>query len=289
MSGALRPYYDREGITIYHADCAEVMPHLPHFDLLLTDPPYGVNITKHNRMKSALGQASDTWDAGIPSAEQIERLKAAAKWQIIWGGNFFPLGPTANYMVWHKQNDGLRFSEHELAWTNLKTVPRHFALRPQGNMGGGRGEVAPNTETDRTAELVYSAGTRGRADHLRPLHGQRLDVGGRSQSGQARGGHRARGEVLQGSSRSPVARDARMDVSTPPVWVLPPPPLTPRAARSTDFLSRAERQGSCDSRQRRRLPATVRRISRSSPSDRGEVVSSILRASLRWFCGGAQE
>jgi len=36
------PYYDRDGITIYCADCMDVLPHLPKVDLVLTDPPYGV-------------------------------------------------------------------------------------------------------------------------------------------------------------------------------------------------------------------------------------------------------
>lgn len=36
------PFYEREGITIYNADCRRVLPFLGCFDLLLTDPPYGV-------------------------------------------------------------------------------------------------------------------------------------------------------------------------------------------------------------------------------------------------------
>ena len=35
------PYYDEGGITIYHADCRDILPHLPKVDLVLTDPPYG--------------------------------------------------------------------------------------------------------------------------------------------------------------------------------------------------------------------------------------------------------
>ena len=37
------PYYDREGITIYHGDCREILPTLGRFDLLLTDPPYKIH------------------------------------------------------------------------------------------------------------------------------------------------------------------------------------------------------------------------------------------------------
>lgn len=41
----MQPYYERDGVTIYHGDCREVLPTLPRdsVDLLLTDPPYGVN------------------------------------------------------------------------------------------------------------------------------------------------------------------------------------------------------------------------------------------------------
>lgn len=40
-SGAIPiPYYQRDGITIYHGDCREVLPSMPKVDLVLTDPPY---------------------------------------------------------------------------------------------------------------------------------------------------------------------------------------------------------------------------------------------------------
>ena len=35
-----QPYYDEDGITIYHGDCREILPYLPKVDLVLTDPPY---------------------------------------------------------------------------------------------------------------------------------------------------------------------------------------------------------------------------------------------------------
>lgn len=41
----IEPYYQYKGIEIYNADCLEVMKQFPDksFDLVLTDPPYGVN------------------------------------------------------------------------------------------------------------------------------------------------------------------------------------------------------------------------------------------------------
>lgn len=40
----IKPYYQDEWVTIYHGDCREILPELPNVDLILTDPPYGVNL-----------------------------------------------------------------------------------------------------------------------------------------------------------------------------------------------------------------------------------------------------
>lgn len=46
----MKPYYEHAGITIYHGDCREILPML-NADVLITDPPYGVDFegknTKH--------------------------------------------------------------------------------------------------------------------------------------------------------------------------------------------------------------------------------------------------
>jgi len=40
-AGSPRPYYQRDGITIYHGDCLEVLPSLSEpVDAVITDPPY---------------------------------------------------------------------------------------------------------------------------------------------------------------------------------------------------------------------------------------------------------
>lgn len=40
------PYYDHAGITIYHGNCLDVLRHV-RADVLITDPPYGVNLGQH--------------------------------------------------------------------------------------------------------------------------------------------------------------------------------------------------------------------------------------------------
>lgn len=39
----LTPYFQRDGITIYHGDCREVAPQLAQADIVHADPPYGID------------------------------------------------------------------------------------------------------------------------------------------------------------------------------------------------------------------------------------------------------
>ncbi len=36
----MTPYYEKNGATIYHGDCRDILPHLPPADVVITDPPY---------------------------------------------------------------------------------------------------------------------------------------------------------------------------------------------------------------------------------------------------------
>jgi site-specific DNA-methyltransferase (adenine-specific) len=47
----MKPYYEHDGQVIYHGDCREILPALPKVDLVLTDPPYGVNLGNHDAAK----------------------------------------------------------------------------------------------------------------------------------------------------------------------------------------------------------------------------------------------
>lgn len=88
-------------------------------DCVVTDPPYGIEA---NRMTLGTGKKQfargGDWDKTKP---KLRHLLGLASQVIIWGGNYFTdeLPPTNDWLCWHKKNDGLTFSEFELAWTNL--------------------------------------------------------------------------------------------------------------------------------------------------------------------------
>src|SRR6476620_1961188 len=114
----MRPYYEGGGITIYHGDCAEILPSLPEIDLVLTDPPYGIawgsTLTKWRERSK---QMTEQWDLERPT-ELVLLLATLAPRVVIWGGNFYPLPISRAWLCWYKPDSALTFGQFELAWTN---------------------------------------------------------------------------------------------------------------------------------------------------------------------------
>lgn len=48
----MEPYFESAGIAIYHGDCLDIVPELCEFDLVLTDPPYGVSYETSRRLRT---------------------------------------------------------------------------------------------------------------------------------------------------------------------------------------------------------------------------------------------
>lgn len=133
----MTPYYEHAGVTIYHGDCREIAPRLGKFDLLLTDPPYGIQINKSHRLATSRGLGGETWDDEPVQSWVLDMLRAQSDAQIIWGGNYYQLGPARCFLVWDKCNDGRDFADCEFAWTSIDAVARVFRMRPM-NMDGGK-------------------------------------------------------------------------------------------------------------------------------------------------------
>lgn len=126
------PYYDVDGITIYNADCRKILPFLGKFDLLLTDPPYGIQDKwvggdGHGWGKArAESKLREEWDVEQPSIETMRAVISTGKAAIVWGGNYFVLPPSRCWLVWNKPERNFSLAEAELAWTNADNVVRVF-------------------------------------------------------------------------------------------------------------------------------------------------------------------
>ena len=131
------PYFRDDAVTIYHGDCRQIVPLLGEFDLLLTDPPYGIGINKSNRLSVSRGHGGENWDDKPIPDWLVGMLLDKTKEQIVWGGNYYTLGPARCILTWDKQNDGRDFADCEHAWTSLDAVARMLRMRPM-NMDGGK-------------------------------------------------------------------------------------------------------------------------------------------------------
>jgi len=141
----IKPYFEdaKAGIVIYHGDCREILPGLGHFDLCLTDPPYGIGYQhdgsgrgKHSRRNSQaiIGDSGPFDPAPLLAFPNV----------ILWGADHYANRlPEGRWLVWDKL-DGLEsfdsFSDVEIAWQNRKGASRIFRYLWKGICQAGEKE-----------------------------------------------------------------------------------------------------------------------------------------------------
>jgi len=122
----MKPYYQDDSVTIYHGDNRAIVPQLGRFDLLLTDPPYGLaEKMKGGTWGKAFKGKDYNWDAIAPDLSFC--LQASEK-AIVWGGNYFTLPPSRCWLVWDKPEKIHTLADCELAWCSWDGNSKMFTV-----------------------------------------------------------------------------------------------------------------------------------------------------------------
>lgn len=107
--------------VLYHADCLDIIPHVPHVDLLLTDPPYGIDAVASSGVLKARYRSIQNDDSTYAARVMWALCQHHTRHAIIFGGNYFidflPVGKA--WVVWDKCNGTSDQADAELAWTNI--------------------------------------------------------------------------------------------------------------------------------------------------------------------------
>ena len=133
------PYYSRDGITIYHGDCRDILPQLESVDLVLTDPPYNIDFDRNyysNRKRKNWSEYVDApLDYGLLSGEFMRLLQAPASAYICVGYDNYVDWYTAmsaagfvypGYLVWDKGNATWLAGNYGVKWKQRTELIMHF-------------------------------------------------------------------------------------------------------------------------------------------------------------------
>lgn len=127
MNRLPEPYYERGGITIYHADNRDVLPFIEQTSAVVTDPPYGL---------SFMGKG---WDHQVPGVEFWQAISEA----MLPGAHLLAFGGTRTY---HRMAVAIEDAGYEirdtLQWLYGSGFPKsHDVSKAIDKMAGAEREV----------------------------------------------------------------------------------------------------------------------------------------------------
>jgi site-specific DNA-methyltransferase (adenine-specific) len=104
------PFYDEGGITIYHGDCREILPHLKPAgrpDLLILDPPFTEwEHVEHVDARTVL--AFTSWQHRHHAEALYGRPRTEVVWHFLdgrWVSHHLPITTHATILVWGELNE----------------------------------------------------------------------------------------------------------------------------------------------------------------------------------------
>jgi len=87
----VKPYYEDSAVQIYHGDCRELLPEMPSVDLVLADPPYGINFDRA------------TWADSPDAYDELMRWLVSGIGKVVpngWAFVFQAMPNVARYHEW---------------------------------------------------------------------------------------------------------------------------------------------------------------------------------------------
>lgn len=118
---------------IHNMDCLEFMKTVPdkYFDLVLTDPPYGINISSNPIRQK---HKKKDWDNEAPNKELFDEIFRVSKNQIIWGGNYFNFPPSKGFLIWDKkQSYDFSLAMCEYAYSSFDFPAKMYSYANRGD------------------------------------------------------------------------------------------------------------------------------------------------------------
>lgn len=119
----MKPYFEEDGMVIYHADCRDVLPSLPSVGLVLTDPPYGIKTgvvtDRPTKWQRRAGAQTETWDERV-DVDLLHAIDDLNSEIIMWGGNYYFLPACRGWLSWFKPDAPPSMAQFELAWRSVQ-------------------------------------------------------------------------------------------------------------------------------------------------------------------------
>lgn len=85
----MTPYYEADGVALYCGNAKDVIPELPTYDVLVTDPPYGIDFQSHRR--DTMGEFQKI--AGDTDPAEVLRVLSLALDKLRVGRHAYIFGP----------------------------------------------------------------------------------------------------------------------------------------------------------------------------------------------------